>query len=82
MMRYLKFDTPGGAEQRSIELWAQHLGHAADDGATQSMYLSVKNDNESFLYVSDDGVLLTDDEKQNFVSQEEFDAWVEANEEA
>jgi hypothetical protein len=63
MSGYLKFDSSDGAEQRSMELWEQRLGRTPDPDATTHLYIFSKTATESYLIVSDDGDLLTDDEK-------------------
>lgn len=81
-MKYLRFDTSTGAEERSRELWAQNIGSDPEPDATSHLYLHAKNQSESFLYVSDDGDLLTEGERSSLIDEDEFNEWVEQNEEA
>jgi hypothetical protein len=79
MSGYLKFDSSDGAEQRSMELWEQRLGRPPHPDATTHLYISSKTATESYLVVSDDGDLLTNDEKAALDSEAVYNAWDEAN---
>ena len=79
MSGYLKFDSSDGAEQRSKELWEQRLGRTPNPDATTHLYLYCGTTTESYLIVSDDGDLLTDDEKAALDSEAVYRSWEEAN---
>tara|TARA_R110002110_G_scaffold75915_5_gene200361 strand:- start:86 stop:337 length:252 start_codon:yes stop_codon:yes gene_type:complete len=78
MAEYLKFATPSGALTRSGELWEETLGRPAD-GVTTHLYSVTATATESYMMVTDDGALLTDDEKAALDSEEDYKTWEEAN---
>tara|TARA_Y100000004_G_scaffold190142_1_gene246829 strand:+ start:35 stop:286 length:252 start_codon:yes stop_codon:yes gene_type:complete len=79
MSLYLHFNTPDGAENRSRELWQEHIGRAPDEGATTHFYLHCGDDTQSFMQVSDGGEMLTEEEKQALISEETFQEWRESH---
>ncbi|MBM84717.1 MAG: hypothetical protein CMM47_01670 [Rhodospirillaceae bacterium] len=80
MAQYLKFSSPSGAVERSKSLWEEFLGHPADENATtQYLYGVVESDTESYLIISDDGDLLTEEETDALDPEATFRDWESAN---
>ncbi len=76
MASYLKFSSSDGALERSKELWEEHLGHPVEEGATtQFLYSVVATSTESYLIISDDGEMLTEEETNSLDSEETFKQW-------
>jgi hypothetical protein len=78
-MRYLKFESSGGAEQRSRELWGSHLGRPKKpEDATEFMYsweVAESDDGGSYLIIHDEGTLLTSTETGELENEDSFQQW-------
>jgi len=78
-MRYLKFETLDGAEQRSAALWLEKLGRPKRDGDVSSaLYASTvaeTTDGGSYLLIPDDGPLLTSSETDALEDANSYQQW-------
>lgn len=78
-MRYLKFDSIDGAEQRSSELWEQRLARPKrEEDVTAFLYpfvIAETADGGSYLLIPDEGTLLTSTETDALEDESSFWQW-------
>jgi len=78
-MRYLKFNTLDGAEERSAQLWEETLGRdKRDEDVSSALYPFVVaeiSNGGSYLLIPDKGTLLTESETDALEDEDTYQQW-------